>query len=231
VRSGDTIVNYGRSVEPTYELPPRVTWINHPKYIMNAADTLKCITVLDRNDVPVLEWTTRKEQVSVWLSEGHNVYARTTLTGKKGHGIKYLDPAKGIGDHIVDAPLYTKEYPKTHEFRVHVFRDKAIDMVQKRKMGPEKLEKHGLNQAEERIRNKRFGWVFSKRVDYIPEGMEAACVAAVRLCGLDYGGVDVLADQQAGTFRICEVNTAPGMFKSHTFNAYIEALHSVGGEA
>jgi hypothetical protein len=133
-------------------------------------------------------------------------------------------------DQFIEAPLYTRYYPKTHEFRVHVWRDQIIDFTQKKLKG-------GPNDSANRlVRSHDNGWVHCHDNLSIgsadQESMGRSCAMAVSGLGLDFGAVDVLAilnDSETGvrnlkSFVICEVNTGPGLENNKTIEAYTKAI-------
>ena len=232
----ETVVfNYGRSKIPVWAEGARargVTILNKPSAVARSVDKITCLNILQEAGVPCLESTTIRNTALVWQRQGFNVVVRHTTTGKQGQGVELV----GGRQEIPEAPLYTKEYTKTHEFRVHVFKGEVIDLVQKKRMGKKKLAKLGLEQADTFLRNHKKGYTFAHN-DLIcdelggnngREFLERISLDAVAAIGLDYCGVDVLARYNAnGSFIdavICETNSAPGMSSPTTFNAYAEAI-------
>jgi hypothetical protein len=194
--------------------------------IETARNKLACFKALDAAKVPCLRWTTKKEDVEKWLRKGKTVFARRTITGAGGAGITILQ----TGDaHVVDAPLYTRNFPKTHEFRLHVAFGRVIDLTEKRARTTD-------GRAHSRyIRNARNGWVFAHQLSRLqPDdraSMERTAVSAIAACGLDFGAVDMLAiiaqPEEGGRLQkhvVCEINTGPGLENTETIGAYEEAF-------
>lgn len=169
-------------------------------------------------------------------------------------------------EEIPTAPLYTKYYPKTHEFRVHVFRQtvpsgaslpgvpgvhgyKVIDLTEKRNRVFEgQPDMEAILKVNRIIRSHENGWVHSHRITPMQPGdldkIKTASIRAVGALGLDFGAVDVLAilgppepligglnDHEEApivrplkSFKICEVNTAPGLENEATITAYSKAI-------
>lgn len=125
--------------------------------------------------------------------------------------------------------FYSRYYPKTHEFRAHVFRGKVIDFIEKRARPVE-----GLPPPDREVRSWSNGWVFSHNLSVeestlVP--LKEACVKAVACLGLDFGTVDILAilektevPRRMKSYRICEVNTAPGLESPTTIDAWVSAI-------
>lgn len=224
VRDGAFIFNYGRSEYPIWYDRSKHTFINTPEAVANCVDKRKTLGLLTRYDVPCLEYTTDRLEAQTMLLQGTDVYARTKVSSKKGNGIVLLDSST---DDAVDAPLYTRSFPTVHEYRVHVFNGQVIDITQKKRMGKKKREARGI-EVNERIRNHGRGWVFAHRnLHCDEEGYRGAIseisIAACHVLGLDYGGVDLLVDADNNAV-VCEVNSAPGMRCTETFQAYLNAI-------
>jgi hypothetical protein len=221
------IFNYGRSQVPIWD-DPRYHWLNRPEAVGLCVDKRLTFMALAKNGVPSLDWTTDPIEANRWLINGHRVFARTQVAGSKGKGIVIMEP----GDRLPQASLYTKAAEHTHEFRVQTFRGKVIDIVQKKRMGREKLARFGLEKADLNIRSYKRGWVFAhKDHAYNELGKSTLCniaLDATKALGLDFCGVDMAANvdhqgnvQWAG---IIEMNSAPGIDAPTTFKAYINAI-------
>lgn len=177
------------------------------------------------------------EDVQPWLDGGHQVVVRKTTKGSAGRGIRVLSPQNWHGriEDIEEAPLYTRYYPKTHEFRIHVFNGQVIDFT-------EKKAKEGV-EVDRVVRNHDNGWVHAHNVTPMfwrgRAAIEDASVASVKALGLDFGAVDVLAvlgpfmnegptpddaKREVVSFKVCEVNTAPGLENTSTIEAYSKAI-------
>lgn len=228
---GAVVINYGRTQHPE--------WLNdlvkNGGYVINSCRAVeKCVdkrvTLHDLNKagVPCLEYTTEKDKAQQWSDQGGDVFARTTAVGKKGKGIIIVRE----GTNVPDAPLYTHAWNKTHEFRVHVAFGKVIDLVQKKRMGEDKLAAMGIKVINEDVRNRGRGWVFAHKNRALRgktrPTLENMALSAAETLGVDYCGVDVLVKLDANNnfvdAVVCEVNSAPGMSSPTTFNAYVEAF-------
>lgn len=228
------VFNYGVSRTPVWLYDLMLGggfFINQPARVEHSVDKRKQLADMSALGVPCISWTTNKEGVDGWLADGYSVFARTQVRGKQGKGIIIVNP----GEEIPIAPLYTREFKKTHEFRVHVFGGKVIDYVQKKAMGNLKLAKYGLDAPNRKMRNHKQGWTFARNnIFHFPE-LEEMAINAVAAAGLDYGAVDILATltkdepRQLKRAVVCEVNSAPGMRDKNTFRAYINAIKDTVG--
>jgi hypothetical protein len=223
IRPGDTIINWGDTSAPG-------TSLNPPNAIRLAVNKLETLKVWTEAKVPILKWTQDKEEVKKWLKKGNSVFARKVLTGASGAGIAIISPLSAT---VESAPLYTRNYPKTHEFRVHVFDGKVIDLTEKKA----KLNEAGTPAVADRlVRSHDNGWVFAHGAISLDaagrKAVEDAAILAVQSLGLLFGGVDILAiltpgggDQRAlKSLACCEVNTAPGLENTATIEAYRKAI-------
>lgn len=247
IRDGALVINYGRSEWPVWFLEAKergVRLLNSPSAVGICVDKLKTLHVLDSNGVRCLDFTDDANWANdVWLGEGHSVIARSVLTGKQGKGVSLYNPNTmtlendGINFREFDfsAPLYTKFYDKTHEFRVHVVNGQVIDLVQKKRLGSKKRAERGI-EVDDLVRNHKKGWVFAHK-DLIcdtgggREEISSLAIAACRAIGIDFAGVDLLAKyDEDGRFLdavVCEVNSAPGMSSPTTFQRYMKAFEAL----
>jgi hypothetical protein len=159
-----------------------------------------------------------------WLQEDGRVIVRNQIEGNNGHGITVARSRDQLGS----APLYTRFYPKTHEFRIHVWNGQVIDFKQKRL----------LNDASEtrvqEIRSYDQGWIHSMRIDpFVTSArpvLDRHAIAAVQALGLHFGAIDMLARFDRQRFvdcKVCETNTAPDLTAhEETLDAYVDAIRS-----
>lgn len=229
------VVNWGSSSWPNWTQPEKWPWpngrrfhmLNHPDKVARAIDKRETFAAMDEAKIPTLDWTTDPRTASEWIAAGKDVIARTKVAGKSGEGI---DVVEADSDQDLPlAPLYTGYFPKTHEFRVHVFKGKVIDFVEK------KLKQEFVGREENRlIRNLDNGWVFAhgdlSLCNDDRDAVGATCVAAVGALGLDFGAVDVLVrlgkkePRKMKQHAVCEINTGPGLVNTQTIGVYREAI-------
>lgn len=222
------MVNYGTSSGPQWKLGEKSVVLNPPDKILNAISKIKSHGKFAEAQVPALDLTTDRAAAAGWLQEGIGVLCRRDgLSG--GRGITYVP--KGSQSPLPESDFYVKYFPKTHEYRAHVFRGRLIDLTQKRlKNGQTKADEEA---AERRIvRSMENGWVHAHGFE-ISESLrgkiEQAAVAAVQALGLDFGAVDVLVKgkPEREILAVCEVNSAPGLGNEVTLKAYEDAIREV----
>lgn len=169
----------------------------------------------DIDGINVPDWTTSKETAQQWIDDGKVVFGRQKLTSHSGNGIILFENETITEDKL--CPLYVKYKKKTHEYRVHVFNGKVIDITQKRK-------RVGM-QTNARIRNLDNGWVFCREdldIDNKNELTKQA-ILACSVCKLDFGAVDIIWNKQEKKYYVLEVNTAPGL-EGQTTTKYAQAI-------
>jgi hypothetical protein len=233
------VVNWGSSTHPKWLEDPRFrlepVFLNHGDRVKEAIDKLAFFRKASKIDgIPLLRWTTERSQAEAWIGKGKSVIARTTLRGSSGEGIVLINPGK----ELIEAPLYTRYYPKTHEFRVHVFDGRVIDFTQKRFKGG----KDARSIAGERtiVRSHSNGWVHTHGdLELIEDGLTSVsktCCNLISELGLVFGAVDVMAileppdadcKRRLRNYVICEVNTGPGLENTQTIEAYKTAILSM----
>ena len=165
------------------------------------------------NQVPGLPFTTDKEVVQQWLQDGHTVFARTLTRASEGKGIVVLSDESPI----VVAPVYTQYRKKKREYRVHVFKDQVVHVLEKRKkVGYEK-------DRDTRIRNTANGYVFCSENVVEPEGIRELALKAAKVTNSDFKGVDIGFNEKLNELFVIEVNSAPGI-QGTNVDRYIQAI-------
>ena len=224
---GDYLINYGSSTEPAWQNLLRftgVTIVNHWMDVKASANKIVTFQRLASRSVSHLNWTSHKCYTLDWK----RVICRDIVTGTKGKGITVVDNPRKHQEDIPDCPLYTEYWPKTHEYRVHVFQGRVIDFTQKRLLSKEEREKRGIDNKR-LIRSYDNGWIFSRKDVKYHEDIVALAVEATKALHLDFCGVDILAnwkDDELIDCTVCETNAAPGMVNT-TFDAYINAFRTM----
>jgi glutathione synthase/RimK-type ligase-like ATP-grasp enzyme len=204
------VLNWGNTTAPVNRL---TQYINHPSAVNIARNKLSTFQRLkDNNFTQMPEFTTNKDVAQQWLNERHKVVVRQSLTSYGGRGIVVVKP----GETLPDAPLYTKYFKKTHEYRVHVFNGQVIDFT-------EKKHEQGVEPANPYIRNHDNGWVFCRENVVLPDNVKAAAIRAVAILGLDFGALDV--GEKDGNVCLFEINSAPGV-EGTTLEKYINVLRN-----
>jgi len=165
------------------------------------------------NQVPGLPFTTDKEIVFNWLQEGHTVFARTLTKASEGKGIVILSGALPIAD----APVYTIYRKKKREYRVHIFKDQVVQVLEKRK------KKDFNEDRDTRIRNTANGYVFCSDGVVEPVGIRELALAASKVTNSDFRGVDIGFNEKLNELFVIEVNSAPGI-QGTNVDRYIQAI-------
>jgi len=233
--SSPLVVNWGSSIHPKWLDDARFRlnpiYVNRGEHVKKAINKIDFFQHASRIDgLPLLKWTDKRDTAAEWLSKGKPVICRTKLDGSSGNGIVLAKSLEGL----VEAPLYTRYYPKTHEFRVHVFNGEVIDLTQKKLKG----EENGTTRGNRLVRSLDNGWVHAHNSLVLPEGPDRAlvdkgCIDCIDGLGLVFGAVDVLAilegtpespERKLKSFVICEVNTGPGLENTQTIEAYKKAI-------
>ena len=147
-----------------------------------------------------------------WLAGNNVVFARTLTRSSEGKGIIVLEPESPI----VSAPVYTLYRKKKKEFRVHVYKDQIVAVLEKRK-------KKGLDNVDSRIRNTANGYVFCRDGVVEPEGLRELALKASKVTNSDFKGVDIGYNEKLNQLFCIEVNSAPGM-EGTTVQQYIGAI-------
>ena len=160
-----------------------------------------------------LEFTTNTNTASEWVIDGHTVIGRKLLSSSCGKGIVIINNS----DKVPNLPVYTKYKKKKREFRVHVFKDKVVAIVEK------KLRSDWTGPRDTKIRNLANGYVFCQAPMDIPQGIEELAIAAGKAVVSDFKGVDIGYNEKDNCLFIIEVNSAPGMQGSNV-DAYVKTI-------
>jgi len=153
------------------------------------------------NGVRCPEFTFERGVACDWLAAGNIVFCRTLTRASEGRGIVVAETV----DQLVDAPVYTKYTKKKREFRVHIFKDKIVQVVEKRRRSGWQGER------DVRIRNTANGYVFCRNVDNEPAGLRELALQASRVTSSDFRGVDIGYNELKNQLFVIEVNSAPGV--------------------
>lgn len=208
----DIIINWGNSTIPNFGT---LGILNDPNAVAIAINKLDSFRMFEIHGVKTPEWTTEYEKALEWSQNGEVVVCRRILTGKGGNGITLAFSSS----ELCPAPLYVKYKKKKKEYRVHVFKDKVIRILEKRK----RTTYDHSNPLGPYIRNHHNGWVFCTQNITKPQGIEELAIKAIKTIGLEFGGVDIIWNQYENTCYVLEVNTAPGIDNT-TANLYSEEI-------
>lgn len=229
-RNSDIIINWGNSMPPMWydELETVHQMVNKECHVREATNKLTAFEIMKEAGVSIPEFTNDEQKAQQWYLDGYKVVGRDKLSGKCGQGILITDnfdyPVSEGGMDVIHMreikhralPLYVKYIKKTYEYRIHVFKDRVIDIQQKRK-------KRGYDEINHQIRTHNNGWVFT-RMDVNPNQLVISeSIKAVQSLGLDFGAVDVIWNNHYAKAYVLEVNTAPGL-EGTTVDKYINAI-------
>ena len=170
------------------------------------------------NNIPALEFTTDIAQAGAWLDDGHTVFGRTLLNSSCGKGIVVIEDG-GNGYELVNCKVYTKYKKKKREFRVHVYKDTVVAVVEK------KRKKEFTGERDTKIRNLANGYVFCQTVVDEPEGLRTLALRAAKVSPSHFRGVDIGYNEKKDELFVIEVNSAPGIQGSNV-TAYINTILS-----
>ncbi len=224
---GHKVINWGNGKIPGWIGTANtrgVAILNKPAAVNVAANKLTALQALRGAGVAIPEFTTDFATARQWLRGGYTIVERHELRGNSGEGIRIvnLDDTEMDND-LQAAPLYTKFIPKSNEFRVHVFRGKVIDYIEKKKA----LTENRNETFNKYISSINSGWVFSRTNVRDIDSVRAIAIKAVAALGLDFGAVDIVYEN--GLPFVLEVNTAPGLSGTTLVN-YANAFRQYMGQ-
>ena len=162
-----------------------------------------------------LEFTRDPSDALTWLTEGKTVFGRKYLNSSCGKGIVIHEPSPITT--LEQCPVYTIYKKKKREFRVHVFKDTVVSVVEKRK-------KTGwTDQRDTKVRNLANGYIFCQQVENEPAGLRKLALAAAAVSPSDFRGVDIGYNEKNDELFIIEVNSAPGITGSN-ISKYVQGI-------
>jgi hypothetical protein len=164
-----------------------------------------------------LEFTTSGYTANDWYAEGKVVFGRKYLNSSCGKGIIIFDPSIVEGFAPNNCPVYTVYKKKKREFRVHVFKDTVVSVVEKRK-------KVGwTDQRDTKVRNLANGYIFCQQVENEPAGLRELALKVAGVSPSDFRGVDIGYNERNDELFIIEVNSAPGITGTN-IRKYVEGI-------
>lgn len=162
-----------------------------------------------------IEFTTSKKEAGTWVEQGAVILARTLTRSSEGKGIVIVE--KEGKTLLPYAPVYTKYKKKKREFRVHIFKDDVVQILEKRK------RKEFTGERETKIRNTANGYVFCSGGVVEPVGIRKLALAAGRVTNSSFKGVDIGFNEKLNELFVIEVNSAPGIQGSNVA-LYIDVM-------
>ena len=163
--------------------------------------------------IPALVWTTDKSVAKNWSEEGTVVICRTLTHASEGKGIVVAESPS----QVVVAPVYTQYKKKKKEFRVHIFKNQVVHVLEKRR----KTNFEGTTDAK--IRNTANGYVFCSDGVSEPVGLRDLALAASKVTKSDFKGVDIGYNEKKNELFVIEVNSAPGIEGSNV-SRYVNTI-------
>lgn len=164
-----------------------------------------------------LEFTTNHNEAMMWVSQEHTVFGREYLNSSCGKGIIIYESGKEV--NLIQCPVYTLYKKKKREFRVHIFKDQVVTVVEK------KRKKDWDGQQDTKIRNLANGYVFVQEVVDEPDGLRELALRAAAISPSDFRGVDIGYNEKKDELFVIEVNGQPGI-QGANIGRYLEAIVS-----
>lgn len=186
---------------------------NKPDCVAVATNKLHSFNAL-KGQCTIPDFTEDVVEAAKWLAGGVTVVERHKLTGHSGEGVRIVEE----GGELQIAPLYVKYIPKKDEFRVHVFRDRAFFIQQKKRKQDIPDE-----QVNWKVRNHANGFIYANQDIALPQEALDQAIAGVKALGLDFGAVDMIYNAKKDTYYVLEVNTACGL-SGTTLDKYVEVF-------
>ena len=155
-RQSDVNIFWGKCDDAWWSNPEQETAKNI------ARNKLKTFKAFKEHGISHPEWTTDWETAFSWWENNELIVGRTILTGHSGEGIILFKLEDEQFDDGLSCKLYVKYIKKEHEYRVHVFNGKVIDIQQKKR-------KVGFENRNNQIRNHKNGWVYCRENITKPE--------------------------------------------------------------
>lgn len=165
------------------------------------------------NQINSFPFTTDRATAKDWAANGKTVVCRTLTHASEGKGIVIAESP----EQVVVAPVYAEYKKKKKEFRVHVFKDKVVHVLEKRR----KTDYDG--EADTKVRNTVNGYVFCSNDVAEPVGLRDLALAASKVTKSDFKGVDIGYNEKKGECFVIEVNSAPGI-EGTNVDRYVETI-------
>lgn len=177
----DLVFNYGCS---SVELAAK-KFINHPNAVRKCVNKVVCYKLWETNGIPTVNYVT--DRVAATEKPWKHTVCRADKGGNQNSGMEIV--AKG--DPLPIAAIYSEFYKHKHEFRIVVLKGKVIARYMKKRTADDMWELVHLHAD---------GF----------EAIDKAVLKASSVLGIDYTGMDVLANSQE-EFKVLEANSGPAM--------------------
>lgn len=168
----------------------------------------------EEREIPALTFTEKQSEAKEWAEEGLTVICRRLTRASEGKGIVVAETP----EQVVLAPVYTQYKKKKREFRVHVFQDKVVQILEKKR-------KIGYPEVDSKIRNHKNGWIFCSEGVLAPPGLSELALSASKVSSSDFKGVDIGYNEKKNELFVIEVNSAPGI-QGTNINRYVNTILS-----
>lgn len=232
IPKGALVVNWGYGRVPDWATGQQLRYLNNPNQVRRKIAKVEQLRKFQAAAVPTVEFTIDRATATGWGTRGDRVLARRDGS-YGGMGIVCIEAGDTKALSAQAADFYTRYFDKTHEFRFHIFRQRVIDVVQKKRLNDAKPAK---DLTEQTVRNFANGWIEAHNNLHLPGDSrriiaDTAC-RAVEALGLDFGAVDIMCiftgpgQSTLASLAVCEVNTAPGLGKVER-EAYVNAIKNV----
>lgn len=162
--------------------------------------------------IPALTFTTVQAEAKKW-AESMAVVCRKLTHSSEGKGIVVAETPQ----QVVSAPVYTQYKKKKKEFRVHIFQDKVVHVLEKRR------KKVFDGEHDAKIRNTANGYVFCSDGVVEPVGLRELALSASKVTKSDFKGVDIGYNEKKNELFIIEVNSAPGI-EGTNVDRYVDVI-------
>lgn len=175
--------------------------INSPESIFTCASKVKTSAILQKNSIKTPETLfTASAEIAGRFIEKHGRVVYKPVYGYDGNGIRLIRSAGELGD----GPYYLQEYiPNDRDYRIFVIDGRSVGAIMRRS---DSLA-HNIHQG---------GTGVPCEIDADMNEMAGEAAMAV---GVDYGGVDLLKDEEG--YTVLEVNGTPNW---HCMSAPIPKL-------
>jgi glutathione synthase/RimK-type ligase-like ATP-grasp enzyme len=204
------------------------TTYNRARGIRSASDKGGARLLLQENDIPVPRTVQRWADLSGLAELNYPVVVRPNRHNG-GNQFFLCDNAVEVGRACAKIglrlePYYSEFYPKQNEYRVHVVSGRVLIVNEK---VPRDGEEHRREEPIWNHSTNNFYFQVLRWRDWPIEVIKVA-IAATKALGLDFAGVDVMAnapDREPAV--VCEVNTAPSVnepYSSDKYAAYFKWL-------
>lgn len=226
-----TVINWGASRLP--EEVGKCNIINPADRVGRASNKLRFFETISEADqfcrIPQFS-TDIHEVINDMRANGNTWFGRTVLNGHSGDGIVpiTIDNYMQVHDDtpLTRIPLFVKYVKKRQEYRVHVLRGQVLDI--QRKARDRSVPDEAVNWQ---VRNHSNGFIFARdgeALGDVPADVMDQAVAAVNICGLDFGAVDVVFNDNEQAAYVIEVNTSPGLTGT-TLDNYAQGFRNLLG--